>query len=564
MAIYKFANREGKIISEDYNKRLPLTKEKVLDIIKKSFELFPYKVEVKDGDYEDTYHVHFINNEYKDIYFCAKGTTPGGRENLNDEQRIQVKAQYLNYIYEKIQEGFKGIFLGMYIEENVIIFCTWKVKQSEAKNPQTPVSKQIKIDTIGKAIQEGFVQQYKGKGEYTCAFTPYFLYFYLKNNLWLHEGEETELMKHIEDKDINQEENDIEFKDENLTNVKTIQKIYYGAPGTGKSYSVLQLIKDQITKYKENNVDVIRTTVYQDYSYYDFIGSIQPKVENEKIKYEFNPGPFSVALKNAIENPQKQVFLIIEEMSRGNIASIFGDTFQLLDRKNGISEYSIHNELIYNYVHLDTEKKAEIYELNLEKRVAEPYNNIKYDSKKVLLPNNLHIIGTVNTSDQNVNVIDTAFKRRFSFEYVSVDPIKDNNNMYLNSFSFKLGEIEFNWIDLYRALNKFIVENLGLNEDKQIGQFFIKFDEKNEDEDSKLQIKDKLLQYLWEDIQNIAISEETIFDKEIKTFGQLYKEFENKNIFSETFMNVYNDLPKLVNKKSENNQVMNTEEKISS
>lgn len=564
MTIYKFANREGKIISEDYNKRLPLNKEKVFDTIKKSFELFPYKVEVKYGDYEDTYHVHFINNEYKDIYFCAKGTTPGGRENLNDEQRIQVKAQYLNYIYEKIQEGFKGIFLGMYIEENVIIFCTWKVKKSEAKSPQTPISKQIKIETIGKAIQEGFVQQDKGKGEYTCAFTPYFLYFYLKNNSWLHDGRETELINYIENKDINQEESETEFNDKNLIDIKTIQKIYYGAPGTGKSYSVLQLIKDQITKYGENSVDVIRTTIYQDYSYYDFIGSIQPKVENEKIKYEFSPGPFSVALKNAIENPQKQVFLIIEEMSRGNIASIFGDTFQLLDRKNGISEYSIHNELIYNYIHLDTEKKTEIYELNTEKRVAELYNDIKYDSKKVSLPNNLHIIGTVNTSDQNVNVIDTAFKRRFSFEYVSVDPIKDNNNMYLNSFSFKLGEIEFNWIDLYRALNKFIVENLGLNEDKQIGQFFIKFDEKNEDEDSKLQIKDKLLQYLWEDIQNIAISEETIFDKEIKTFGQLYKEFENKNIFSETFMNVYNDLPKLVNKKSENNQVMNTEEKTSS
>ena len=110
MAIYKFANREGKIISEDYNKRLPLTKEKVLDIIKKSFELFPYKVEVKDGDYEDTYHVHFINNEYKDIYFCAKGTTPGGRENLNDEQRIQVKAQYLNIYMKKYKKVLKESF----------------------------------------------------------------------------------------------------------------------------------------------------------------------------------------------------------------------------------------------------------------------------------------------------------------------------------------------------------------------------------------------------------------------------------------------------------------------
>ena len=229
-------------------------------------------------------------------------------------------------------------------------------------------------------------------------------------------------------------------------------------------------------------------------------------------------------------------------MSRGNIAAIFGDIFQLLDRVNGFSEYPIDNKLITDYLRKDS--------------------NINIIEDKIYMPNNLSIIGTVNTSDQNVNVMDTAFKRRFSFEYVSVDPIKDGNNIYLNSFSFKLGESEFEWIDLYRALNKFIVENLGLNEDKQIGQFFIKFDEKNEDEDNKLQIKDKLLQYLWEDVQNIAISEETIFDKEIKTFGQLYKEFEDKNIFSETFMNVYNTLPKLVDKKINGKQVTNTEEEI--
>ena len=229
-------------------------------------------------------------------------------------------------------------------------------------------------------------------------------------------------------------------------------------------------------------------------------------------------------------------------MSRGNIAAIFGDIFQLLDRVNGFSEYPIDNKLITDYLRKDS--------------------NINTIEDKIYMPNNLSIIGTVNTSDQNVNVMDTAFKRRFSFEYVSVDPIKDSNNMYLNSFSFKLGESEFEWIDLYRALNKFIVENLGLNEDKQIGQFFIKFDKKNKVEDNKLQIKDNLLQYLWEDVQNIAISEETIFNKEIKTFGQLYKEFEDKNIFSETFMNVYSTLPKLVDEKINGKQVTNTKEEI--
>ena len=343
----------------------------------------------------------------------------------------------------------------------------------------------------------------------------------------------------------------LNLQDKNISNLpnknidfKLTQKIYYGAPGTGKSYSVSNILSEKYPNISvRENPFVIRTTIHQDYSYFDFIGSLQPDLdEKNNITYTFKPGPFSIALKKAFLNPEKEIILVIEEMSRGNIAAIFGDIFQLLDRVNGFSEYPIDNKLITDYLRKDS--------------------NINIIEDKIYMPNNLSIIGTVNTSDQNVNVMDTAFKRRFSFEYVSVDPIKDGNNIYLNSFSFKLGESEFEWIDLYRALNKFIVENLGLNEDKQIGQFFIKFDEKNEDEDNKLQIKDKLLQYLWEDVQNIAISEETIFDKEIKTFGQLYKEFEDKNIFSETFMNVYNTLPKLVDKKINGKQVTNTEEEI--
>ena len=378
---------------------------------------------------------------------------------------------------------------------------------------------------------------------------------YLKKKLEVSEGvkiniidfNEDDLLTKIDHKEYSNIlkellQNCIEFKNNSFTS-NAIQKIYYGAPGTGKSYSVSNILNEKYPNISvRENPFVIRTTIHQDYSYYDFIGSLQPDLdEKNNITYTFKPGPFSIALKKAFLNPEKEIILVIEEMSRGNIAAIFGDIFQLLDRVNGFSEYPIDNKLITDYLRKDS--------------------NINIIEDKVYIPNNLSIIGTVNTSDQNVNVMDTAFKRRFSFEYVSVDPIKDSNNMYLNSFSFELGKFEFNWIDLYRALNKFIVENLGLNEDKQIGQFFIKFDE-NKDKDNILQIKDKLLQYLWEDVQNIAISEETLFDKEIKTFGQLYKEFENKNIFSETFMNVYNSLSKLVDKKNDNEQLTNSKEEI--
>ena len=303
-----------------------------------------------------------------------------------------------------------------------------------------------------------------------------------------------------------------------------IQKIYYGAPGTGKSYSVTKLIEEYYGEDNINNPNVIRTTIYQDYSYYDFIGSLIPITDEEnKITYNFKPGPFTIALHRALLNPEAAVFLVVEEMSRGNIASIFGDTFQLLDRKNGVSEYAIDNEIVSRYLKINDIKDDEIINMN-----------------KIYLPKNLHIIGTVNTSDQNVNVMDTAFKRRFSFEYTSVDPVKDSNGNDLNNAKFSLGATELNWIKLYKTLNEFIVGELKLNEDKQLGQFFIKF--KENETLNKNEIKDKLLQYLWYDVQNARISTHySIFDDRINTFGQLYKDFEeNKNVFSSTFMEKYN------------------------
>ena len=199
MPEYQFVNSGGNIISEDYDRSSALSDEEVLDAIEKAFAQFPHDVNIEQvNDCEDVYHVHFVNNEYEDIYFCAKGTTPGGRKDLKNEQRIQPKAKYLNYVYDKSLNGFKGVFMGVYKKDAATVLCTWKVMQSNASNQETPISKQIKITSIAKAIQEGFIQQDKGKGEFACAFTPAFLYFYLRNNSWLHDGQITELNNHIE------------------------------------------------------------------------------------------------------------------------------------------------------------------------------------------------------------------------------------------------------------------------------------------------------------------------------------------------------------------------------
>ena len=175
-------------------------------------------------------------------------------------------------------------------------------------------------------------------------------------------------------------------------------------------------------------------------------------------------------------------------MSRGDCAAIFGDIFQLLDREKngtnrGFSKYFITNELI-----------------------AKDIIPLKTNGNKVKLPPNFHILGTVNTSDQNVFVMDTAFKRRFEWEYVSPNPIIASGNgitpiVYKNDVQLNLNDgntmRQISWVELYQKLNDFIADDryLGLGEDKQLGPFFIEFDIFASQSDHKNQIKNKLLHY---------------------------------------------------------------------
>ena len=338
-----------------------------------------------------------------------------------------------------------------------------------------------------------------------------------------------DLAKIISESDIDLNNEDCYFKfiknpEENNTLTPIPNCIYYGAPGTGKSYNVSELIKNYYPNfYKTNSEDsqfVFRTTLHPEYTYNDFIGQLMPVKKGENINYEFTPGVFSLALKKALMNPQQHVFLVLEELSRANVASVFGDLFQLLDRKDGISEYSITNSLIANFVYA-TDSDL------LDK---------DYSNQKIFLPANLVIIGTVNTNDQNVFVMDTAFKRRFEWEYISTDPVGDNLNNpefeYQTSHTIK-------WWDFYQKLNQFITSVMNLGEDKQIGQFFIHF--KDDKEKNKKLIQNKLLQYLWEDVQKVSYASK-LFSEEIKNFSDLYIKFgRGEKIFSNEFLELLKD-----------------------
>ena len=211
MSEYLWALGNGDIVSSDYNRAVDsLSNEQVLAELQAAFQQFGHSIlcEPISDQLSEVYSLTFNDASTPKIIICAKGTTPGGRSNLNDEQRTQQKSKYINYAYEKNQMGISAVQLGVYRREGQTVFCAWKLKKSTA-SPDTPISKQIKISTIAQAMKEGFVQQEKGGGEYACAFRKEFIYFYIKNASWLHGEFVSELAEHtaplLDEAVVNQE-----------------------------------------------------------------------------------------------------------------------------------------------------------------------------------------------------------------------------------------------------------------------------------------------------------------------------------------------------------------------
>ena len=283
------------------------------------------------------------------------------------------------------------------------------------------------------------------------------------------------------------------------TKNNSINQIFFGMPGCGKSYHIEydilgkdKVSKEYVGKYSKDRV--IRTTFYQDYSNTDFVGQILPKVvkvsseegEKEIVEYIFNPGPFTLALIQAISNPTKKVALVIEEINRGNAPAIFGDIFQLLDRdENGISEYGIVNVSMIDYLNdyvfvVDGEKK-------------------RYHFTEIRIPGNMEILATMNTSDQNVYTLDTAFVRRW-------EKVKIKNSFKNCKFRDKPipGMEQYTWKEFVDSINIWIaqhLEDLQVNEDKQIGAFFVKESLLLKGDAEKFAYK--VFDYLWSDVAKL-------------------------------------------------------------
>ncbi|MGN0694659.1 MAG: AAA family ATPase [Lentihominibacter sp.] len=278
--------------------------------------------------------------------------------------------------------------------------------------------------------------------------------------------------------------------DDGLSNSskKAENTLYYGVPGSGKSHTIDSIVE---------NSEYERVVFHPDYTYSDFVGQIMPRLKRnadgtEKLTYEFVPGPFTKALKAAVDNEDSMHYLVIEEINRGNAPAIFGDVFQLLDRnEDGSGKYHITNFDIAREVYGD-------------------------EAAEIRIPSNLSILATMNTSDQNVFTLDTAFQRRWNMKYI------ENNVAEAEHANEKIEYSDVTWGGFAGAVNEEILEynaDLSSSEDKQLGAYFVTRAELASDK-----FPEKALKYLWDDA--FKLEREKIFRPEIKSVGDLVHSYD--------------------------------------
>ena len=274
--------------------------------------------------------------------------------------------------------------------------------------------------------------------------------------------------------------------------------LLYGVPGAGKSHEIK-------TKYCSDEKYMERVVFHPDYMYSDFVGQILPRVEkdesgNDKLKYVFTPGPFTKMLKKAENDPDNYYYLVIEELNRGNAPAIFGEIFQLLDRKDedefpaeevGESEYGISN-----------------YEV-----AKEVYND---EGHQVRIPSNMFILATMNTADQNVFTLDTAFQRRWNMRQIEnrFDKSEHSKDLIVGT--------KVNWGAFATVINEMVIDinvDMASSEDKRLGTYFAKKKE--------LQVNrfpEKVLKYLWDDA--FKMDKTAVFNDNCKSLEEVVVTYE--------------------------------------
>ncbi len=334
-------------------------------------------------------------------------------------------------------------------------------------------------------------------------------------------------------------------------------RLIFGAPGTGKSYELeknrKQLCKKLLYAKEDGSVDYDkigniakilgikdddvryesmkssscisgynRITFHQEYSYGDFVGAYKPipKSSGDGITYKFVPGHFTKILIDALNNPEKNYLLIIEEINRANAASVFGDIFQLLDRNSdGNSEYSI-----------DPPKEMQNY--LREKLEVEHIDNL-------FIPSNLYIWATMNSADQGVYPMDSAFKRRWSFEYMPIDGRSDDleiHNFYIYLRLIKGADFEKCSWNAFRKMLNGKLKGLDIEEDRLIGPRFLSKIDLADPEKCRQTIVNKLFAYLRQDVLRYNSNE--LFNENIKNMADIREAFFDESKTIEDILNI--------------------------
>ena len=257
--------------------------------------------------------------------------------------------------------------------------------------------------------------------------------------------------------------------------------IVFGAPGTGKSYFVKEYIKS-VTRVEEQDQSKVRTrtTFHPDADYASFVGCYKPTKENGDLTYEFVPQAFTDAYVNAWKK-NEPYFLVIEEINRGNCAQIFGDLFQLLDR----------NEEVLSVYPIKADKDLGTY---LKKKFAdcsrEDMPQKVKDGEQLCLPPNLWILATMNTSDQSIYPMDSAFKRRWDWKYIPFEKSEHDDYIFVDPKFYS-------WSEFLKKVNSEI-KNVTKSEDKLLGYWFVIAGDSRVISTSTF--VNKVLFYLWNDI----------------------------------------------------------------
>lgn len=451
------------------------TKSGMIEILKESLSINGWEL-IKSETRSQPYEFKINSNDFNmDIYIYCWRISNGGR-GRQYEQRIQIgDVNGIGFDIDNSNPLKKGLLLGIYQrEESKPIIIAWETE----KNRKHGASKSCFVDikAIAQAMKDGFIQTRDNDNNLVCAFKKEFLNYYIANLKNLHS---------------------IDFISTSITSGQIIKetqqpldtdvitggtnKIIYGAPGVGKSYSL--------------GKDGKRVTFHPEYTYFEFVGGLKPgKNEEGEITYDFIPGPFLRALRESYDAPDKMHTLIIEEINRANTAAVFGDIFQLLDRDvDGFSEYSIENKELLTFINENRD---------------EPVTQVK-------IPGNLNIFATMNSADQGVFVMDSAFKRRWEFEYLGISFAGvEHSQTKLDYRGYSIS-----WFDFASTINKYLSSVLEINEDKLIGPYFIK---KNELSDNR-KIAYKLLIYLWDDVLRHQRNE--FFAEKYSSFSDLSEEF---------------------------------------